>query len=132
MEDVTKFLKNIFEVADVNSDGFLTKNEVKQILQRQNPQRKISRSEVTMMMKQMDVNNDGKISFEGKHIFKIDSKIIFKIDSKNIYKIDSKNIFTFFSSQNSNWRFLNKKKTLEGMKNKTNDIIACFAMTKLY
>lgn len=69
MEDVTKFLKNIFEVADVNSDGFLTKIEVKQILQRQNPQRKISRSEVTMMMKQMDVNNDGKISFEGKHIF---------------------------------------------------------------
>jgi len=64
MEDVTKFLKNIFEVADVNSDGFLTKIEVKQILQRQNPQRKISRSEVTMMMKQMDVNNDGKISFE--------------------------------------------------------------------
>ena len=68
MEDVTKFLKNIFEVADVNSDGFLTKIEVKQILQRQNPQRKISRSEVTMMMKQMDVNNDGKISFEGNSL----------------------------------------------------------------
>ena len=84
MEDVTKFLKNIFEVADVNSDGFLTKIEVKQILQRQNPQRKISRSEVTMMMKQMDVNNDGKISFEGKHIF---------------LKVILKNYFFFFFSE---------------------------------
>ena len=70
MEDVTEFLKNIFDEADVNSDGFLTKIEVKQILQRKNPQRKISRSEVKMMMKQMDVNNDGKISFEGWGIIK--------------------------------------------------------------
>ena len=80
MEDVTEFLKNIFDEADVNSDGFLTKIEVKQILQRKNPQRKISRSEVKMMMKQMDVNNDGKISFEGilyNQVLKINSKKLF-------------------------------------------------------
>ena len=78
MEDVTEFLKNIFDEADINSDGFLTKIEVKQILQRKNPQRKISRSEVKMMMKQMDVNNDGKISFEGNNqVLKINSKKLF-------------------------------------------------------
>ena len=66
MENVKDILKNNFNEVDFNSDGYLTKNELKQILKRENPGKRISRSEIVMIFNQLDVSHDGKISYEGK------------------------------------------------------------------
>ena len=48
-----------FAKADKNKDGYLSKEEVREMLDMQDP------DEVEKLMKTLDTNNDGKVSYEG-------------------------------------------------------------------
>ena len=52
--------KEEFAKADKNSDGFLSVNEIREMLDMQDPE------EVEELMKTLDTNNDGKVSYAGE------------------------------------------------------------------
>ena len=60
--DPDKELEDAFKVFDKNGDGFISSNELKQVLLSLGE--KATDNDIVLMMKEADTNNDGKICFE--------------------------------------------------------------------
>lgn len=57
-------MENLFNMFDINKDGFITEKEIKVIMK--NLGEKVRKKDVREMIKEADLNKDGKISFTGK------------------------------------------------------------------
>ena len=60
-------LKEAFRVFDKDGDGFVSYPELKIVLKSLGE--KLTDEEVAAMVKEADLNNDGRISYEGKILF---------------------------------------------------------------
>lgn len=60
-QNCEKELENLFNMFDINKDGYITENEIKKTLK--NLGEKIKKKDIRKMIKAADVNRDGKISF---------------------------------------------------------------------
>lgn len=58
-----KNLKETFKVFDKNQDGFITRFELKKAMQKLQPD--ITDDEIGEMLSEADINQDGKIDYEG-------------------------------------------------------------------
>ena len=59
--DLNKEMEEAFKVFDKDGDGFITPAELKSVLHSLGD--KLTNNEITMMMKEADLNGDGKINF---------------------------------------------------------------------
>ena len=60
-------MENLFNMFDINKDGFITEKEIK--LMMKNLGEKVRKKDVRKMIKEADLNKDGKISFTGETNF---------------------------------------------------------------
>ena len=80
-QDMAKFFKNMkvemsdaFKKMDMNGDGFLTKDEIKEVMKKNS---KTWGHVDDGAFDQVDINDDGKISIDGNFFFFKDSTILF-------------------------------------------------------
>ena len=80
-QDMAKFFKNMkvemsdaFKKMDVDGDGFLTKDEIKEVMKKNS---KTWGHVDDDAFDQVDINDDGKISIDGNFFFFKDSTILF-------------------------------------------------------
>lgn len=66
-DEVKSDLKKAFQVFDLNGDGFISREELQNVLTKMGE--KLTDKEVDEMMKKADKNGDGKIDYDGKHFF---------------------------------------------------------------
>merc|ERR1712013_318944 len=56
-----KFIRNAFSAFDADNDGFITRNELENVLKQMG---QVTEAEVTALMKEADTNNDDKIDID--------------------------------------------------------------------
>lgn len=66
-DEVKSDLKKAFQVFDLNGDGFISREELQNVLTKMGE--KLTDKEVDEMMKKADKNGDGKIDYDGKLFF---------------------------------------------------------------
>ena len=69
-------LKEIFDLLDVNNDGHLTANEIKQAFKKIFPENYITEEKMKLILEKMDDNKDGAISYEEFLRMTISEKIL--------------------------------------------------------
>ena len=57
-------MENLFNMFDINKDGFITEKEIKVMMK--NLGEKVRKKDIRKMIKEADLNKDGKISFTGE------------------------------------------------------------------
>ena len=58
-------LREAFAKADLDKDGFLTKDEIRKALVEDNPSDTVTEEQIDDVWKQLDLNEDGKVSCQG-------------------------------------------------------------------
>ena len=75
-------LKEIFDLLDINNDGHLTINEIKQAFKKIFPENYITEEKMKLILEKMDDNKDGAISYEEFLRMTISEKIL--LEKKNL------------------------------------------------
>ena len=75
-------LKEIFELLDINKDGHLTINEIKQAFKQIFPENFLTEEKMRLILEKMDDNKDGTISYEEFLRMTISEKIV--LEKKNL------------------------------------------------
>ena len=65
-EEPEEELKQAFKVFDKDGDGYISADELKEVMK--NLGESLSAKEVDDMLKEADINGDGKIDFEGNKL----------------------------------------------------------------